>query len=113
MLNPNLGGLYSPQTIIGGLTPQKVNPTPVGDNEDDPVAKPNAVWIHDDPDHYFNSNDDYHIGWGGDTYRPGDVVFIDGVAVRYCVSADGSTYWAKTSVLVTDFESDRGDIRKQ
>ena len=106
MLNPNLSGLNSPQTIVGGLTTRNVNPTPIGDNGDGQVATPNAVWIGDG-----DCNGD-NWGYNSDV-RPGDVVFFDNGAHRLCVGPDGEEYWAKTTVRADDFETDRGEIRRQ
>ena len=67
-------------------------------------AKPCAVWIGSS-------------GGGAkgvpSLAEPGDVVmFDDGECLRLCIGPDGETYWAKTTVLMRDFESDRGDIRR-
>lgn len=105
MLNPNIGGLQSKQLTLGGIKgPQALTPKPVGGDE--PVAKPNAVWI--------GSWDEDGNPVLPDDLRPGDIyIDPDGCIMRYCIDADGNHEMKFTDTIrLDDYETDRGDLRR-
>ena len=105
MLNPNLGGLQTPKLTLGGLKgPQQVTPKQVDGEQ--PDAKPSAVW-----EGIGSVDGKWEFMNGPVDFRPGDVVLLADGALRYCVDPDGNKYWAKTTALKYDFETDRGDYR--
>ena len=83
------------------LKPIELKPEP-----EQPDVKPNAVWICD-------IDNEKRLGFGHT--EPGDVIIMEetGEAYRHCIDADGNNYWALTTVKSSDFESDRGDLRRK